>query len=143
MPTPKSAVEKTTKRIRLVARIWSGLIIAYALMMIIGSSISLITTGEVDPHAEEDYPFIENLFPLFMLIAILGLGIAWRWEKIGATVALVFCLAIIPLNLLQWPITINAHFIVPLILMLIIAFPALLFLLCWKRSEVRRGARGT
>jgi len=120
---------------RWIARIWSAVIIAFALLMVIGYSINWLTTGTADPHAEEDYPFIENLPPIFMFLAIMGLGIGWPWEKIGGIITLCFCLATIPILLIHWPITQDSRFVMPYILLMIIAFPGILFLLCWRRKN--------
>jgi len=137
MSSTKHTVDKATKRIRLIARIWSAVIIAYALIMFIGYTVNLVTTGTADPYAEEDYPFVENLPPIFMFLAIIGLGIAWRWEKIGGIITLGFCLVTTPIILIHWPITEDLRFIGPLILVIIIAFPGILFLLYWRRSRKR------
>ena len=85
--TNSSRISKWTRRI---ARIWSVPIITYALMMLIGCTVNWVTTGKADPYAVEDYPFIENLPPIFMFLAILGLAIAWRWEKLGGVINLIF-----------------------------------------------------
>ena len=130
-------IDRATKRIRRIARIWSAVIIVYALLMFIGYTISWVTTGEADPHAEDDYPFIENLPPIFMFLAILGLAIAWRFEKIGGIINLGFCLATIPILLVHWPITQDSRFAAPYILVIIVAFPGILFLGYWWRSRER------
>ncbi len=133
--------DRATKRIRWTARIWSAIIIAYAMLFLIGSIGSLVTTGEADPHAEDDYPFIENIPPIFMFLAIVGLGIAWRWEKIGGIINLGFCLATLPILLIHWPIIQDPRFAAPYILLVIVAFPGLLFLACWRRSRKRSGSK--
>lgn len=135
MASAKHAGDKATKRIRWIARIWSAVIIAFALLMVIGYTINWVTTGTADPHAEEDYPFIENLPPIFMLLAITGLGIAWRWEKIGGIINLIFCLVVIPILLIHWPITQDPRFIMPYILLILVAFPGILFMVSWRRRE--------
>ena len=84
--------DKITKRIRLIARILTTFFTAYAIMMMIGYLISWVTTGTADPYAVEDYPFIENLPPIFMLLAIIGLGIGWRYAKLGGLINIIFCI---------------------------------------------------
>jgi len=32
----------------------------------------------------KDYPAIENLIPLTLILSVLGLGIAWRWEGLAS-----------------------------------------------------------
>jgi hypothetical protein len=126
-----------TKWIRLIARIWSVPVIAYALIMFIGHTVNLVTTGKADPYAVEDYPFIENLPPIFLFLAIIGLGIAWRFERLGGIINLIFCLTTLPILLIHWPITQDTQYIIPYILMIIIAFPGILFLVHWWRSRKR------
>ena len=138
MTNTKHASDRVTKSIRWIARIWSIPIIVYALVLIVGYTVNWITTGVADPYAVEGYPFIENLPPIFMLLAILGLGIAWRKEKLGGIINLFFCcLAIIPILLIHWPITQNIYNIIPYILLIIIALPGILFLMYWWRSKGR------
>jgi len=135
MTNTKHASDRVTKSIRWIARIWSIPIIVYALVMVVGYTVNWITTGVADPYAVENYPFIENLPPIFMLLAILGLGIAWRKEKLGGIINLFFCLAIIPILLIRWPIVQDFRNIIPYILLIIIAFPGILFLIYWWRSK--------
>jgi len=127
--------DRVTKLICLVARIWSVPIIACALAMFAGSIANWVTTGKADPHAAEDYPFIENLPPIFMFLAILGSGIAWWRERLGGIINLVFCLMTLPVLLIHWPVTQDPRFVFPYILLLITAFPGALFLTCWWRSR--------
>ena len=130
----KTTSDRITKRIRLIARIVSAPIIVYALLMMIGYTVSWITTGTADPYAVEDYPFTENIPPILMFLAIVGLGIAWRSEKVGGTINLLFC----ALTLIVFPFTrdtLDFRSIMPMILVLIIAIPGVLFVVCWRRSE--------
>ena len=131
----KKNSDRTTKWIRRIARIWSVPVIAYALMMLIGHTVNWVATGKADPYAIEDYPFIENLPPIFMFLAILGLGIAWRWNRLGGIINLVFCSATLPILIIRWPIIQDPLYIIPYILLVIIAFPGILFLLYWWRSK--------
>ncbi len=135
MASEKHACDRTGKRILWIARIWSAIIIAFALIMVIGYTVSWIRTGEADPYAEDDYPFIENVPPILMLLAILGSGIAWRWEKIGGIINLFFCIATLPILLIHWPITEDTRFIGPYILLIIVAVPGILFLVYWNRCR--------
>ena len=129
----------TTKRIRWIARVWGTLLIAFTLLMLIGYAWNWVTTGKADPYAVEDYPPIENLPPLFAFLSVLGLGIAWRWEGLGAAINLVFNLAALPVLLIHWPITDDfpRYLIAPYGVWVIIAIPGILFLICWRRSKTR------
>ena len=128
-------VDRKTVLIRRIARIWGTVIVVFALLMFIGYAWSWVTTGEADPYAEDDYPFIENIPPIFLFIAIMGLGIAWRWEGAGGIINLIFCLATLPILLIQWPITREIRFIMPYLLLIMVAIPGILFLVCWHRSR--------
>jgi len=126
--------DKTVKRIRLIARIISAPIILYALIMVIGYGYNWITTGVADPYALEDYPFIENIPPILMFLAIVGLGIAWRWEKVGGIMNLLFC----ALTLIVIPFAMDSldfRSMMPMVLVLIIALPGVLFLMYWRRFK--------
>jgi hypothetical protein len=84
----------------------------------------------------DDYPWTENLPPIFLLLSILGLGIAWRWERLGGTITVVCLLVVVVLLLFQTPITRNfPGTAIPYLLSLIIAVPGVLFLVCWRRSR--------
>jgi hypothetical protein len=123
---------------RWIARIWSFPIIVYALLMVIGYGWSWVTTGVADPNAVEDYPPIEALPPILMLVSILGLAIAWRWERLGGTIAVVFQVAVLPLLLILTPITRDFPLTgIPYFLSMIITIPGVLFLACWWRSRGR------
>ena len=128
--------DRITKWIRWIARIWSVPIIVFALLFLVGSAWNLATTGVADPHAVEGYPWTEALPPIFLLLSILGLGIAWRWEQLGGTIAVVCLLAVVALLLIQTPITRDFPLTaIPYLLSLIIAIPGVLFLVCWRRSK--------
>jgi hypothetical protein len=129
---------RVTKWIRWIARIWSFPIIVYALLMFIGYAWSWVTTGVADPHAVEDYPPIEALPPILMFLSILGLGIAWRWERLGGTITIVFQLAAFSLLLILRPITHDfPRLAVPYLLSVIVTTPGILFLVCWWRTRSR------
>lgn len=71
------------KRLRLIARILAGIIIAIGLLVAI--------THIIFPEPMvEDYPPIENLLPVLMLLSVLSLALAWRWELMGAILSLGF-----------------------------------------------------
>jgi len=130
--------KKTTKKIfklRLVARTLSVPMILYALLMFIGYIISWITKGVADPYALENYPFIENLPPIFMFLAALGLGIAWFNEKLGGIINLIFCLATLPILLIHWPILKDSRYAIPYILLVMMAIPGILFTIFWLKSK--------
>jgi hypothetical protein len=132
------AGNQVTKWIRWIARIWSIPIIGIALLMLIGYAWNWVTIGTPDPYVVEDYPPIEALPPIFMFLSILGLGIAWRWERLGGTITIVFQMAALSLLLIHSPITHDfPRSAVPYLLSMIITTPGILFLVCWWRSRKR------
>ena len=137
MAALNSASDRTTQRLRWIARIWSAIVIAVIMFILIGYVSNWITTGTVDPYAAENYPPIENLPPLFMFLSAVGLGIAWRWEGWGGAIAVLFQLANLPIFLIHWPIAerFPNYLIAPYGLAAIVAAPGILFLVCWRRSR--------
>ena len=128
--------DRKTKLIRRIARIWSVPIILYSLMMLTGYAWNWLTTGVADPYAVEGYPFIEALPPILMFLAVLGLAIAWRWEKLGGAINLVFLLGVIVLLLITRPLTDDfSRFVIPYLMTIVIAIPGILFLVYWRRSR--------
>ena len=128
--------DRATKRIRWIARIWGTMIVAFTLLMLIGYAWNWATGGLADPHAVEDYPPIENLPPIFMLLSILGLCIAWRWERLGGVIAIAFQVAVLAVLLTQRLLTQDfTRSAIPYILSVIVVIPGMLFLVCWRRSR--------
>jgi hypothetical protein len=127
---------RVTKWMRWIARVWSFPIIASALLVLVGYTWNWVTTGVADPYAVEDVPSVEVLPPIFMFLSVLGLGIAWRWERLGGTISIFFQLAALLLLLIHRPITHDfPRFAVPYFLSMIITIPGILFLVCWWRSR--------
>ena len=129
---------RVTKRIRWIARIWSLPIIVYALIMFCGYTWSWVTTGVADPHETGDSTFIEALPPIFMFVSVLGLGIAWRWERLGGVITIIFQIAALLFILIQSPITYDfPRSAVPYLMSMIVTIPGILFLVCWRRSRTK------
>jgi len=128
--------DRKTKLIRRIARIWSVPIIIYSLMLLTGYAWNWLTIGKADPYAVEGYPFIEALPPILMFLGVLGLAIAWRWERLGGVINLVFLLGVIVLLLITRPLTEDfSRFVIPYLMTIVIAIPGILFLVCWRRSR--------
>jgi len=98
--------------------------------MLTGYAVNWVTTGVADPHAIENYPPIENLIPLTLVLSVSGLGIAWRWEGLGGAINVGFYLANLAVH--HWMISRRPY---PWVLAPIIATPGILFLVCWWRSR--------
>ena len=128
--------DRATKWIRSIARIWSLLLMGCALFVLVGYAWSWLTTSVPDPYAVEDYPPTEALPPIFIFLSIVGLGIAWRWERLGGTIVIVFQLAALPLLFIHSPLTRDfPRLAVPYLLSMIVTIPGVLFLVCWWRSK--------
>ena len=139
MANVNDTADRTTKRIRWIARIWSIVLVVIVLFILAGIVSSWVTGAEADPNAVEDYPPIENLPPLLALLSVLGLVHAWRWEGLGGAIAILFNLAGLPVLLIHWPIADNFPFslFAPYGVWMMIAIPGVLFLICWWRSKGR------
>ena len=137
MANENGSRDRGTKWMRWIARVWSFPLIVFALLFVVGSVWSWATTGTAaDPYAVEGYPLTEALAPVFLLVSILGLGIAWRWERWGATLSAVFQLAALTALLIYRPIARDfPRSGIPYLLWLIVTIPAILFLACWWRSR--------
>lgn len=132
--------QTTTKNpMRLIARIWSIPIIAYSLLMLVGYGWNLITIGTADPYAVEDVSFLESLPPILMFISALALALAFRRERLGGWTALALQLVIIILLFAENP-TFDGfpRRALPYLLVLIIAIPAILFILSWRQTHKQR-----
>ena len=128
--------DRATKWIRLIARIWSSPIIVYALIMLTGYAWNLVTIGKADPYTVEDYPLTEALPPILMFLSVLGLVIAWRWEKLGGAITLFFIFAVLLLLFIQRPITHDFYrSAIPYLMSIVIVIPGILFFVCWWRSR--------
>jgi hypothetical protein len=122
--------------IRSLARIWSSPIIIYSLIMFVGYSWNWVTTGIADPYSVEDIPFIEALLPFMMFFSVIGLGIAWRWERLGGMLALGFQLTTLILLIFQRPSGKDfPRSTIPYLLSVVIIIPGILFLFSWWKSR--------
>ncbi len=136
--------DRATKWIRWIARIWSFPIIVYSLIMFTGYTWNWLTTGTADPYAVEDYPLIEALPPILMFLSVLGLGIAWRWERLGGAISLLFLLATLVSLLSQGPTAQDFYRLaIPFLMSLVIAIPGILFLVYgWRSRKIPTSQNG-
>jgi len=126
----------TTKHLRLIARIWSAIIIVITVFIFLGYLENFLTTGQADPYSTGDYPPIENIPPIFNLISVLGLAIAWKWELIGGIISVLFQLILMPIYLIHWPLSENIRYLIASYGILFVALiPGILFVVCWYRSR--------
>ena len=136
MANVNDSSDRGTKLIRRIARIWSAPIILYSLMLLTGYTWSWLTTGVADPYAVEGYPFIEAVPPILMFLGVMGLAIAWRWERLGGAINLVFLLGVLVVLLITRPLTDDLSFVlIPYLMTIVVAIPGILFLVYWRRSR--------
>ena len=129
---PQNHEERSVQRLRRIARAWSAVLVIYALLALGQALWNLATVGVVDPHAVEGYGPGEALPPILMLLSILGLALAWRWEGWGGAIAVLFQLANLLVLFVERPISQGfARAVVPYAISLAIAIPGVLFLDCW------------
>lgn len=113
------------KRVRKIARIWSGVIIGLGLVTLV-SEIIEAQTVELDP-----YPWFENLIPVTLFLSIVGLGIAWKYEGIGGAMVVGFAIA----NLLLYIATGRTQVGAVIMILTPVVIPGLLFLACWRGEK--------
>ena len=119
-----------------MARIWSGPIILYAALMLLGYGWNWVTLGTTDPYVVEGTTFVESLPPIMMFISILGLALAWKWERWGGLMAVVFQVATILVLLMQGPGTRDlSRAVIPYVLSVVVAIPGVLFWVSGSRSR--------
>lgn len=123
-------MNKIEFRLRWIARIWSIIIILFTLIMLIGYAVNWVQNGTADPHNMEDYPPIENLIPLTLILSVLGLGIAWRWEGLGGAINIGFYLTNLAVRF--WMISSRPY---PYPIAIALLTPGILFLVCWWISR--------
>jgi hypothetical protein len=100
---------------RWVARIWSLGPILLTLVVILGR----------DENVVEPVPWTDWLALILIFIAVLGLAIAWRWERLGGWISVGFLVVFMVVFL----ITVERSFPTWLIFLVGIGVPAGLFLI--------------
>jgi len=126
----KQNMKKIEFWLRRIARIWSIVIIVFTLIMLISYAINWVKTGTADPHAMKDYPPVENFIPLTVVLSVLGLGLAWRWEGLGGAINIGFFLASLAVHF--WLISPRPY---PYSIAIALPTPGILFLVCWWISK--------
>jgi len=119
MKNKTSLESKTTRVLRRIARILGLLLILLTLVFAIPQLMS-----EGKPTAEP--PQIANI--LAGVIMLGGLALAWKWELIGALISLV---GFIGVGILKPDVMIMP-------MMYLFPLTAILFLICWRLSKLRR-----
>jgi hypothetical protein len=120
--TKKKNISRKVLIIRWVARIWSLIVLAVALLFVFTP----------DPYASGEPMRFRDLFLLSLWgIAILGLLIGWFWELLGGiiTIAVMFLREII------WIILTGKWMVNFLIIWVALVPPAILFIIAWRLGK--------
>lgn len=125
-----SSVFRSARTIRWIARIWSLAVFAVALIWVLTPD-PYATTGSI---AMVDW-FLLSLWG----VAILGLLVAWKWERTGAilTIATMF------FRELAWVILKGGWLVGFLIIWVGLVPPAILFLVAWRMERRAQVAMNT
>jgi len=121
MSSSPSRIPKVAQSIRGVARVWSLLVFILALILIVG-------THKAPPTNELVNAPLDVFIPLSLLVSMIGLVIAWRWEGWGSLINILFYLAVMPLYWLlngEW-----IHFSI-LVGLSPVILPGVLFAVAW------------
>ena len=135
MEENESTAHRELKRLLLIARIWSAVLIAIGLMIFGSYAYNYFETGVADPYAAPGYPFIENLPPAFIMVSLFGLALAWKWKLAGGAIAIAFCVANFIIYFVHWPLSENLNYLLaPYGVNLLILIPGVIFVSYWLRS---------
>jgi hypothetical protein len=125
MTSDSPRVFQIAQRIRSVARVWSVLVFILALILVIGTRFATPTNVQVRNS-------VDSLISFSLLISMIGLGVAWRWEGWGALINIVFYLAVVPLYWLLHREWIDLSIMVGLSPVIL---PGVLFAIAWYLSR--------
>ena len=129
MRTIESSYEEKTNRFRRIARSWSVVI------FIIGTFVLFMEILEawMNPGFTGTYPWYENLIPMTLFLAVIGLALAWRWEVFGCVLCII-CIVANYVMYIAFGGSGRGLFVVPLILLPVL-IPGILFLISWLRTQ--------
>lgn len=119
--TERLGEDKRAGILRWVARIWSALLLIFVVLMIFFP----------DQQATEPVSTEDKLMLGLIGAAVLGLIIAWRWERFGAYWAIVALV----LQQVLWLIIRGSWFPGFVVFWLLILPPALLYLIVWHMAH--------
>ncbi len=110
--------KRSARIVRWIARLWSIAILAFVLLRIFTP----------DPYATEPVP-AEDWFLLSLWgVAVLGLLLAWRWERVGSLVTI----ATMFFRELAWVVLKGPWLAGFLLFWAFLVPPAILFLIAWR-----------
>jgi hypothetical protein len=88
------------------------------------------------PNVVENYPFIENLPPIFSFLSAIGLALAWKWKLIGGLITICLCTVNFVIYFIHWPLTENLNYLIaPYGINLFIMIPGIMFVVLWRRQN--------
>ena len=122
--------DRPTRILRRVARVWSLVIVVIGGVIFVGEILEWLGR---DPAMVQPYPWFENLMPLAMATAVLGLVIAWRWEVVGSVITIVSVLVVLVVFYGVIGGRGRAPWIV-LVIMTPVLIPGVLYLVCGLRE---------
>ena len=120
MTSNPSTRSKIASQIRGVARVWSVLVFLLAIILVVGTRFA--------PTANQGNMPLDILIPISLLLSMVGLIVAWRWEGWGSLINIIFYLAVVPLYWLlhqEW-----LHFSI-LVALSPVILPGVLFAVAW------------
>jgi hypothetical protein len=110
-------VPRNAAILRWIARLWTIPVFALTLIMIFSPDPNMDSSAQI--------PFADWFLLSFWAVAVLGLALAWRWERAGGTLTI----TIMFLRELAWIILKGGWVINFLIFWALVATPAILFLI--------------
>ena len=113
-----SVVPRSVGIIRWIARIWGLAVFAFAVTRVLTP----------DPYATEPVPVADWFLMGLWGVAILGLLVAWKWERTGAVITI----AAMFIRELAWVILKGHWWVNFLIIWAFLVPPAVLFLVAWR-----------
>jgi hypothetical protein len=129
MQTIESSYEEKTNRFRRIARSWSVVIIILGTFVIIMEFLE----AWMNPGLIGTYPWYENLIPITLFLAVIGLALAWRWEVFGSVLCII-CIVANYVMYIAFGGSGRGIYVVPLILLPVL-IPGILFLISWLRTQ--------
>ena len=128
MAEKSSRLHQIAQHIRSVAKVWSIFVFILALILVIGTRKGTPTNNLVNEP-------LDILIPVSLLISLVGLGIAWRWEGYGVLINFGFYLAVLPLYWLLHRDWLDISIMVGLSPVIL---PGVLFAVAWILSQKRK-----
>ena len=111
----------SVKVLRWIARVWSLFVLALALLIMLSP----------DPHAVNPIQPREVFMLSLYGLAILGLLLAWRWERLGALLTIF----IMPIREVVFILIYREWMVNFLLIWALVIPPAVMYLLAWRSDQ--------